>query len=308
MLNNLIGLSSLKRRVRLQIKVCKKTGEIFDHCLLSGIGGTGKTAFARAIGEELGYYFVETHGGVFKSSVQMFDFLIKHTEEARIRGQVFLFFLDEIHGLSTDLQESLYSAMKEWWLPTKHGQLSISPFTLIAATTRFDMLDANSFVTRFPNVWEIDRYSDENICYIIAYEFDKMGIRYNREVLFNISKRCLGIPRNAVTLAKKVRTTVLAFDVLEVTLFHVNLTFDLEGIDSLGLKSINRRYLDTLSHSQKNGQLVPMGIGPLAGKMRLNEDMLKSSVEPILLELGFISPTSRGRLLTDTGLAYLQKT
>ncbi len=306
-LSSLIGLSRQKRKARVAMKACVAAGEAFPHTLLYGIGGTGKTEFARAVGVELDYHFIETHAAAFKKRGQLFETLVRYSAEAQRLGKPLLFFLDEVHGLKLHLQEALYSVMKEWWMPTDHGKRSIPPFTLIAATTRFDMLDANSFITRFPNVWEINRYSLKDIRNIVAYEFDKHGLTYSHEVVDDIAKRCLGIPRIAVTLVKKVRTTTLAAGEKQVTLDHTWRTFDLEEIDELGLQPVHRRYLQILAASEVNGKLTPLGIGPIAGKMRHHEDMIKGSIEPILLELDFVAPTPRGRVLTKKGAEYLRK-
>jgi Holliday junction DNA helicase RuvB len=306
-LSSLIGLTREKRKARVAIRACVAAGECFPHTLLYGIGGTGKTEFARAIGYELTYHFVEVHAAAFKKREQLFEAILHYSAEAQRLDRPLLFFIDEVHGLKLNLQEALYSVMKEWWIPTDRGKKYVAPFTLMAATTRFDMLDANSFVTRFPNVWEIERYSEKDIGYIVAYEFDRMGLDYTAEVVVDIAKRCLGVPRIAVTLAKKVRTTTLAAGHREVTLEDTWRTFDLEEIDELGLQPVHRRYLQILAASEVNGKLTPLGIGPIAGKMRHHEDMIKGSIEPILLELDFVAPTPRGRVLTARGAKYLEK-
>jgi Holliday junction DNA helicase RuvB len=305
-LSSLIGLSREKRKARVGIRACRASGEVFSHTLLWGVGGTGKTEFGRAIGGELNSHFVETHAAAFKKREQLFDSLVLSSEQARDRGCPLLFFLDEVHGLKIRLQEALYSVMKEWWLPTAMGKLHLPPFTLIAATTRFDMLDANSFITRFPNVWEIRRYSEDDISKIVAAEFDKLGMSYSVEVLRDIAKRCLGIPRIAVTLARKVCITARANLAEAVTLDHTYRTFELEEIDEIGLQPVHLRYLEILASSRSGNGLLPMGIGPIAGKMRHHEDMIRGSIEPILLELNFVTPTPRGRMLTDLGQKYLE--
>ena len=283
------------------------SGEVFPHTLLYGIGGTGKTAFARAVGNELNYYFVETHAAAFKHRHQLFDALVHYSEEAQAMGRPLLFFLDEVHRLKLPLQEALYSVMKEWWIPTDQGKQHIPPFALVAATTRFDMLDANSFVTRFPNCWELDRYSLADIEAIVAYEFDKGRLRYSREAVADIAKRCLGIPRIAVTLAEKVRMTVLSTGEQQVTIAHTARTFELEQIDEIGLDPVHLRYLMILAGSKSEERYVHLVIGAISAKMRHHEDVIKGSVEPILLELNLIAPTPRGRMLTQAGAKYLKK-
>lgn len=306
-LSSLIGLNREKRKARVAIQASIRSGEPFSHTLLFGIGGTGKTAFARAIGHELHCHFVETHAAAFKKREQLFEALIHYSAEAQRAGKPLLFFLDEVHGLRQNLQEAFYSAMKEWWIPTDRGKRFVPPFTLIAATTRFDMLDANSFVTRFPNRWQIKRYSVSDIRDIVAYEFDKLGLGYSYEVVADIAKRCLGIPRNAVTLVKKVRTTTIAEGATAATVAHATRTFDLEEIDELGLQPDHLDYLRILAASRTNGRYLPMGIIPIAGKMRQHEDTIKGSIEPVLLELDMVAPTPRGRVLTARGAEFLEK-
>ena len=304
---SLIGLSREKRKAITAIRACRHSGMVFPHTLLYGVGGTGKTAFARAISSELGYFFVETHGAAFKKRDDLLEALLRHSAEATQTGLPLFFFIDEVHRLKYSLQEALYSAMKEWWIPTAHKRIEIPPFTLIAATTRFDMLDSNSFVTRFGNVWEIHRYSVSDIASIVAQEFRKLGLSFNRQVVFEVAKRCLGIPRIAITLADKVRMTVLASGGCAVTMGHALESFRLEEIDGLGLSPVHRRYLQILSMSRSSGRYAPLGVGAIAAKMRQQEDVIKGSVEPILLEFDFVAPTPRGRVLTDRGAEYLEK-
>jgi len=277
---------------------------MFPHTLLYGVGGTGKTEFARRIGNELSCHFVETHAAAFKKREVLFSALIDHSNEARRQGKPLLLFIDEIHRLSLVLQEGLYQAMKEWWIPTPGGKLRLAPFTLIGATTRFDMLDSNSFVTRFENVWEIQRYKVDEIAIIVADELSRHKMRFSAEVATDIAKRCLGIPRTAINLANKVRRAAQAAGQSEITLQHCCTTFALEQIDALGLQHVHHRYLEILYATRVDGHFSPLGVGAIAAKMRQPEDVIKGSVEPILLELDFVAPTPRGRMMTRKGAEY----
>jgi Holliday junction DNA helicase RuvB len=303
----LIGLTREKAKARIAIAACLQSGETFPHTLLLGIGGTGKTAFARAIGSELKCHFVETHGAAYKRPDQLLTALVHYSQEAKRANKPLFFFVDEVHRLKTPLQEALYSVMKEWWIPTETGRIEVAPFTLIAATTRFDMLDANSFVTRFAQRWEIQRYSASDIRAIVARQFIKKGLRCKCEVIVDIAKRCLGVPRIAINLAENIRRAALAAGTQRVTLAHIHQVFDLEEIDELGLHPVHRKYLGILLRSEVDGKHTPLGVGPIAAKMRQPEEAVKGSVEPILLELDFVAPTPRGRMLTAAGLAYLEK-
>ena len=310
-LSSLIGLSREKQKAHVLIRSCLRTEETFPHTLFYGVGGTGKTALARAIGEELGYHFVETHAAPFKRVELLYLALIRASKTALQLDRPLLFFIDEVHRLKLVLQESLYSAMKEWWIPTSTGRQELAPFTLFGATTRLDMLDENSFVKRFENRWEIRRYPVSELAIIVAKHLSEKGYSFGRDVTNLIAQRCLGIPRTAVNLANKVRHVAESERYLYspkiITSAHVMRAFTLEQIDELGLQPIHHRYLDILAASRSNGRQVPLGIGAIAAKMGQPEDGIKGSVEPILLELNMVAPTPRGRVLTEAGGQYLRQ-
>ncbi len=304
-LNELIGLPDIKAKAIIQIRGCREANLLFPHTLLTGIGGTGKTAFARAIGTELGYHFVEVEAIVFTTRNQILDFLLESSSSAQAHGLTLLLFIDEIHRLRLPVQEALYIPMMEWRVTSRSGNVNLPRFTLMGATTRFDMLDANSFVTRFENVWEIERYNETDIGMVVAQQFRKSGLHFSREIVQIIAKRCLGIPRHAVSFVRKLRFYARQG---AVHLADVIKMFQLEKIDELGLHPIHRFYLQVLkgSRSRDHG-FSPLGVGAIASTMRQPEDMIKGAVEPILLELGMIAPTPRGRILTEIGHDFLEK-
>ncbi len=306
-LSSLIGLSHIKEKARILIGASQNTGEIFPHTLLHGVGGTGKTDIARAIGSELGYYFVETHAAAYKDRASLLTAIIRHNKCAGDVGKPLLFFVDETHRLRTLLQEALYSALAEWWLPTAGGRVHLQPFTFMGATTRLDMLDANSFLTRCENVWEVERYSETELAMIVAQVLSGLKIGFTREVTLAISKRCLGIPRTAISLAKKARRIPISEGRAELTEADVERMFIMERIDELGLNPDHHRYLGILAGTKRNGDYAAMGIGALAAKMFQNVDAISGTVEPLLLALDFVACTARGRVITVKGSDYFGK-
>lgn len=302
-LNDLLGLRKLKEKAYIDIRASLRSGEPFPHTLLYGIGGTGKTAFARAIGAELGYYFVEVEGIVFKRRDILVEHLKRSSMEAQSCGKTLLLFIDEVHRLSLPVQEALYVPMKEWRITSEDGYIHFPRFSVLAATTRFDKLDTNSFVKRFDNLWELGRYPWDEMELIVAAELKKNGLRFSYQVVQEISKRCLGVPRVACSLVKLVYRGCLAYGHRVVTLKDVKQTFRREELDVRGLSPMHRRYVEILS---KSGS-TPMGLGVIASKMSTHEDMVSGTVEPILLELDFVSQGSRGRVLTEDGHTYYRK-
>ena len=305
-LDGLIGLYCTKRLARCTIKACRNTNKPFPHLLLTGIGGTGKTAFARAIGCEMDCYFTEVEAATFKKREHLLEVLKQASDEATKRHKTLMFFIDEVHRLSLPLQESLYLPLTERKLSFKNSFLVIPPFSIIIATTRREMLESNSFVSRFPLQWEIGRYEDVFIEQIIAKHLRENGFKFDLSVIQEVRKRSLGIPRIAVNLAYKISLLADSISSKNITLHDVLYTFEMEKIDERGLTPIHRQYLQILLERSFNYLPLPIGVGSISAKMRQPEDVILGSVEPLLFELNFVMPTPRGRIITQVGREHMK--
>lgn len=298
-LDELTGLIHLKKMIKRDIKACLAMNEVFPHTGLFGPGGLGKTTVAQAMSKDLGYYFVQVEGAAIKTRDQLIGLLRDADQRARCLKRHLLFFVDECHRLGS-MQEVLYYPMSEWRVTTSQGSIGFKPFTLVAATTHPNML-MSSFTTRLQNQWYMEPYELWAIRRIVASNLDEWGMSYDYDVVNKISLRSLGIPRNAIGLAKKVRNSVLAQNSKMMTSAACDETFALEGIDEIGLGPIHVRYLMELF----NAQGVPKGLSAVAGRMGLSEDVVSGSIEPVLLNLGLIDLSCRGRVLTPKGHLHL---
>ena len=105
-LSSLFGMTNLKLKAGIAIKACQNSDRIiFPHTLLSGLGGCGKTALARAISNELNYHFVEVLGAVFKKAEDITEALQRYSVQTKASGKTLLLFIDEVHQLHVRLQE-----------------------------------------------------------------------------------------------------------------------------------------------------------------------------------------------------------
>lgn len=299
-LAGLTGLTTIKQLASVGIKSCIARHAVFPHTLLFGVGGTGKTSIARAIGQELGYYFVEVEGAAFRKRDEIIECLTRNSLLAKKSHQPLLLFIDEVHRLHIKLQEALYIPMKEWRSTSTEGDISFPPFTLIAATTRRDMLDERSFVERFPNKWEVTRYHSCHIKGIVAALFRKWNMACDSEMSRLIATRCLGIPRVAANLSSKVRDVTLAGGRTEVNIADLRQAFDLEGLDRIGLTRLHHRYLSVL-----NEAVATRGVASIAAQLNQPVQLIEQGIEPILCELGLVEHGPRGRVITRRGREYL---
>jgi Holliday junction DNA helicase RuvB len=291
-------------RARVDIQACNKVGEVFPHTLICSIGGLGKTSLALAIADELQYHSVVTEAAALKSREQIIKRLIDAHEAAALARKPLLFFIDEIHRLSIVMQEVFYFPMdrENPKIATSEGIVYFKPFTLIAATTRRDELDEESFVKRFGNVWQIARYCQDDIVLLIHDWFKDQGIELNYICCRSIAARSLGIPRQALRLAEKVRNVFLADGAVSLQIRHCEQAFHMEGIDALGLNELAIGYLRVLEDSTS-----ARGLGALAGRLGQKPEVIEGTLEPVLLELAFIDRVSHGRLITPKGIAHLER-
>jgi Holliday junction DNA helicase RuvB len=297
-------MNELKARAQIDIQACLRMKEVFPHTLLEGPGGCGKTAFALAIAEELDYYSIVTEAASLRTRQQIIDCLTTAEHQAVKAGKPLLLFVDEVQRFSIPQQEVWYYPLdrKQPRITLSDKTIQLRPFTLIAATTRQDSLDQASFVKRFGNILNVQRFNEQDLRTIIKGYFNSQKILVSCFVLQYISQRSLGIPRQALRLAEKVRNFFLSSGEVSLGLHHCEAALKLEGLDDTGLSNLHIGYLQALLESGK-----PRGVVGIAGRLGQSVEIVSELIEPILLELGLIDRTARGRVITEGGRKYLAK-
>lgn len=299
-LDLLVGLTKIKQLARIDIDYCKQTGNTFGHTMIFGVGGLGKSELVSSIAQELNYHLVTREAASLKNRDIIVDNIIQALSSAKNLNKKLLFFVDEAHKLSLTNQEVFYYPLDKLnpRIITPKGEIGLSSFCIMAATTRRDVLDEASFILRFDNIWEIERYSDAEICRIIGQWMVKENLLFDFNILDMIAQRCLGIPRQAIRLSKKIRKYVVSNKRYNITEDDCRFVFELEGIDSIGLTNIHRRYLSELIGG------LPKGLDAISAKIGQKKEVV-GSIEPILMSLKLIDIVSKGRILTPKGIEYL---
>lgn len=297
-----VGQGHVKENVRIVLEAAKKRGDMPEHLLFYGPPGVGKTTLAHLIARTLEAPFKSTSGVAIERAGDLAA-ILTNLEPGSV------LFIDEIHQLSSKIEELLYPALENGTLDIVLGkgpsartvELSLPPFTLVGATTRVAQL-SSPLRSRFGGgVYQLDFYSDDDLRSIVGRSARVLNVDAPKEVIHQVAERSRATPRVANALLKRVRDYAQVHD-LELSRQVCDEACQLFGIDALGLTKDDRRYLETLRDSFKGG---PAGIRALASHLHEDPDTVENIYEPYLLRLNFIERTPRGRTLTEKGRDYI---
>ena len=134
--SDFIGQNDVVDNLKVYISAAKRL-ESLDHILLFGPPGLGKTTLSRIIANEMNVNIKITSGPILDKPGDLAGILTNFEDND-------IFFIDEIHRLSSVVEEYLYSAMEDYSIDimidtgpnARSVQLSLNHFTLIGATTK----------------------------------------------------------------------------------------------------------------------------------------------------------------------------
>jgi Holliday junction DNA helicase RuvB len=180
-------------------------------------------------------------------------------------------------------------------------KIDLPKFTLVAATTRLGLI-SNPLRDRFGIPLKLDFYDPEELIEIIIRDCRILNILIDRAGAREISERSRGTARVAIRLLRRVRDFAIVAKKNKIDLEIVNLALDRLHIDKIGLDSSDRRYLYFISNNYHGG---PVGIDTIAAGLSEEKDSVEDTIEPYMIQRGFINKTTRGRVLTDTAYRHL---
>jgi Holliday junction DNA helicase RuvB len=301
-LADFVGQQQARDNLAVFIAAATSRAEALDHVLFSGPPGLGKTTLAQIVARELGVNFRSTSGPVLARAGDLAAILTNL--EARD-----VLFIDEIHRLNPAVEEILYPAMEDFELDLVIGEgpsarsvkISLAPFTLIGATTRAGLI-TTPLRDRFGIPVRLNFYSPDELLLIVERGARVLGLNLSRDGAREIAQRARGTPRIAGRLLKRVRdfAAVAGHDCVDVQLADQALS-RLE-VDKRGLDAFDKRYLTLIAEAFAGG---PVGIETIAAALGEARDAIEETVEPFLLQQGFVQRTPRGRLLTPAAFAHL---
>ena len=297
-----IGQEDLKNKMNIFIKAAKMRDEAMDHVLLYGPPGLGKTTLAGVIATEMGVNLKITTGPVLEKAGDLAAILTSLEEND-------ILFIDEIHRLSTSVEEILYPAMEDGELDILIGKgpsarsirVELPKFTLIGATTKAGQL-STPLRDRFGVTHRMEYYQLEELREILKRGASLMNISYDEDGITEIAKRSRGTPRIANRLLKRARDYALVKGNGILDKKSVEGILDILGVDDSGLDELDRNILESIINVYNGG---PVGIETLALLLGEDRRTIEEVYEPYLVKIGFIKRTQRGRVVTEHAYKHL---
>jgi Holliday junction DNA helicase RuvB len=299
---NFAGQPQVVRSLKIAISAAKSREEPMEHTLLYGPPGLGKTTLAHIIANEMGVNLKITSGPALTRAGDLASILT-----ALEPGDVL--FIDEIHRLSKVVEEALYPAMEDYAIDiilgkgpaAKNLRLDINPFTLVGATTQAGRI-SSPLRDRFGLVHRLRFYLPEELQGIVLKAAEKFNLVLDDQSALEIAKRSRGTARIALKLLRRVRDYTQVEHNSITTKDNIDKSLNFYEVDNQGLDETDRRLLRAIIEQHAGG---PVGLETLAALISESVDTITDLYEPYLLQSGFLSKTSKGRVATPKAYEHL---
>ena len=310
MLNQVVGQDRAKQALQLVAHAYKRKGIIPPIGIFGG-SGLGKTHLVSAWAEEIGAEQIYINGTAVKDAIAFRAFFDQAKKNPRTYH---IMFVDECHGLPKKVQENLLSVLEDpailcttattdlGYTQCVDGNRYIAKgdiarealpknMSFVLATTDPAQLK-DTILNRLRKISLVPYTLHEKVQIALGH-LSEHGINSNTVVCTALAQRARSIRHLKTELCEVFMDikSLYGGDQDEV----MTTLDDMLGIDSDGANDIDRDYMEYLAENNT------VGLDTMAGKLQVDKAELIKTVEPFLLEKGWVMITGRGRRLTSAG-------
>ncbi|BAZ44509.1 Holliday junction DNA helicase RuvB [Chondrocystis sp. NIES-4102] len=297
-----IGQKDLKGILNIAIAAAKGRKDPLDHLLLYGPPGLGKTTMSLILAAEMGVNCKITSAPALERPRDITGLLVNLQP-----GDIL--FVDEIHRLNRMTEELLYPAMEDFRLDITVGKgqtakirsLPLPPFTLVGATTKAGSL-SSPLRDRFGIIQRLRFYEIDELTAIVQRTAEILNTSITPTGASEIARRSRGTPRIANRLLRRVRDYVEVQQEETITEELAATALNLFDVDAQGLDWTDRLVLNTIIEQFNGG---PVGLEAIAAATGEDRKTIEEVYEPYLLQIGYLSRTHRGRMITPKAYQHL---
>lgn len=297
-LAHLIGQKNVVAQIEVALDAAHMDGQKFDHALLVGPPGLGKSALARVIAAEMATDIHEVLGQSVSGPADLNALLLGAKDRDVIH-------IDECHELGPEQQTALYMGLDQGRIILAGGRSGRTPqsipladFTLLMSTTdEYRLLQP--LRDRMKMVLRFDFYSDNELVEVVKQRSRAVGWRVEEDVLPEIARRSRGTPRLALRLLQSCRRVCRAVGERVITIAHLRRACLLEQLDDHGLGPVEQKYLEILDQGVSRLNVV-------SSKLGLPSRTVAEVNEPYLIRAGLVIKDDQGRrILSSKGREHL---